>query len=168
MNATLCLPESGFAVSPTLLSGRSTQARDILRRVLRIEDGSPTISAQGPTQRLIEGAERFVLEAAEHPGSGTLQLETLLHAVRFTSLIPSYLPGPEISMDEDGSVSFDWVFGKKSRFAVNVDRDGNVHYAGLYGIGRSHGVELLRDALPKPVFEGLSRAFSENSKAATE
>ena len=54
---------------------------------------------------------------------------TLLLAQRFLAALPSELAAPELAVDPDGEISFDW-FGRSGRnFSVSLRSDGRVAIA---------------------------------------
>ena len=86
-----------------------------------------------------------------------VEASTYRHASQFLALLPASTPKPEIIVEEDGEIAFDWDFGPRRVFSVSVGRDGTLSYAGLSGIRKAHGVTMLEhDSIPRNVLDGLA------------
>ena len=88
-------------------------------------------------------------------------------AKRFLRTLPSTLPPPEVAIDPDGEISFEWRGGSRQVFSVSVGPRGELNYAGLFGTSKAHGVEYLEDKLPETIVDNLRRLFSQETEAAT-
>lgn len=85
---------------------------------------------------------------------------TLLYAQRFLRSLPSELPGPEVSADNDGEVSFEWYGGPRRVFSVSVGSSGDLTYAGLFGdIEKHHGVIRFKDMIPSRVLDLIRSVY---------
>ena len=82
---------------------------------------------------------------------------TLSYALNFVSLLPSYFPLPEIAIDKDGEIAFDWDFEPRRIMSLRIGRDGTLNYAGLIGHSSFHGSEILRDNIPLAIYNGIKR-----------
>lgn len=85
----------------------------------------------------------------------------------FLDLLPSSAPDPEIAIDPDGDVSFDWHYGPRANFSVSVNATGQLSYAGLYGWNSNYGTDSISDGLPRAILDNLRRLFSLVPKART-
>lgn len=91
-----------------------------------------------------------------YPVSGA----TVAQARAFLDLLPSTLPGPEISPHPDGELAFEWSFGPRRLLTVSVNESGRLSYAALFGHARLHGTEFLLDAMPEAVALALRRLYA--------
>ena len=92
-------------------------------------------------------------------GAKPIDIETYYESQRFINCLPESLPYPEVTPDPDGEVSFEWFKNSKRIFSVSIGRNGELSYAGLYGIIKAHGAEFLGDELPKTILENIQRVF---------
>lgn len=78
-------------------------------------------------------------------------------ARQFLELLPMNVPVPDVYVDSDGEVRFEWYKGPRSVFAVTVGSNGELYYAGLFGASKSHGTEYLDDELPDAIINNIRR-----------
>ena len=92
-------------------------------------------------------------------GAKPVDLETYHESLRFIGYLPKDIPCPELAPEPDGEVSFEWYKNNQRLFSVSIGRNGELSYAGLYGINKAHGAEFLGDELRKTIFENIKRVF---------
>jgi hypothetical protein len=80
-------------------------------------------------------------------------------ALRFSKLLPMSVPVPEVDIDSDGEVKFEWYRGPRRVFSVTVRSNGELAYAGLVGASKVHGTEHLGDELPNSILGNIRRIF---------
>src|SRR5438105_2938375 len=66
--------------------------------------------------------------AQEH-SSDVHSSKNFLLALRFLLALPTYLPAPELALDEDGEVSFDWRGSGGRLLTATLREDGRLSYA---------------------------------------
>ncbi|HKN75513.1 MAG TPA: hypothetical protein VJW94_10085 [Candidatus Acidoferrum sp.] len=77
-------------------------------------------------------------------------------AIKFATLLPTSIPVPEVGVDPDGEISFDWLGPSGKMFSVSVDKKGRLAYAGRFGEKRKNsGVEQLSDICPPEIILGI-------------
>ena len=86
------------------------------------------------------------------PSSGAYET-----ALLFVRLLPSSVPNPEVSVDPDGEVSFEWYHWPRATFSVSVGPTGRLSYAGLFGKPTTHGTESIAEGLPQTILDNLAR-----------
>lgn len=141
--------------------GMSEEARtlgDLLSAVLdfpnSIAVGEPKRSA---VTALSEAFSRAQYDNWVGLGSAAVEPSTYEYAATFLRLLPTTAPTPEVSVDSDGEISFEWDFGPRQVFSVSIGRDGTLTYAGLFGASKSHGTEQLAYAVPQAIALNLER-----------
>ena len=92
-------------------------------------------------------------------GAKPIDIETYHESLRFIDYLPKDIPCPELTPEPDGEVSFEWFKNNQRIFSVSIGRNGELSYAGLYGIIKAHGTEFLGDELPKTIIENIRRVF---------
>lgn len=85
--------------------------------------------------------------------------ETVGAALRFAYCLPRFAPLPEVSVDPDGEISFDWLTRNGEMFSVSINKQNRLAYAGWFGEkSRIHGVEQLAETCPSEIVRGIQRA----------
>lgn len=75
-------------------------------------------------------------------------------AQRFLLALPGHMPAPELSIDEDGEIAFDWRGDGSRLFHVTLRKDGRLSYAcWLSLVDREHGIKVFVDAIPKAIVD---------------
>ena len=70
------------------------------------------------------------------------------------------VPTPDISIDTDGEVRYEWYKGPRQVFSVAVRSDGQLAYAGLLGVNKAYGAEYFADDLPNAILDNLRRVYA--------
>lgn len=84
-----------------------------------------------------------------------------IEALRFLKTLPTSIPIPEVSVDPDGEIVFEWYKGPRNVFSVSISPNNELTYAGIFGGSKTHGVEYFGDDLPKTILENLYRLFAQ-------
>jgi len=88
-----------------------------------------------------------------------VDLNTIKVAWAFAKRLPRSLPAPEIAVDPDGEIAFDWFGPTGKMFSVSVNNNGRIAYAGRFGgTSRIHGTEQLSETLPQEIIRGIQKA----------
>ena len=83
---------------------------------------------------------------------------TFALAQRFLFALPGHLPGPELSLDEDEEIAFDWRGAGPSLLKVSLRSDGRLSYAcWLSANDREHGTKVFADAIPKAIVDCIHK-----------
>jgi len=83
--------------------------------------------------------------------------ESYLKAKRFIQQYPTSLPVPEVSIDPDGEISFEWFVAPNRVFSVSIGSDDELTYAGIFGASKTHGTEAFTDEIPKAILDNIRR-----------
>ncbi len=79
-----------------------------------------------------------------------------LNAEYFVRSIPTEFALPEVGLDPEGEIAFDWVFGKFRRLSLAVGNSDRISYAWLNGKEKGHGVAVFtRDRIPDALRQQL-------------
>lgn len=149
--AVLLFPD--LARMTWLAAFTNTRAANIVRRQF-----TGRAVSDDRTEWMCRLAEAYAsaLEAGQ-----SMEPSTYRHASQFLALLPASTPDPEIVVEDDGEIAFDWDLGPRQVFSVSVGRDGTLSYAGLFGIQKAHGVTMLDDdAIPHEVVDGLAKVLA--------
>lgn len=113
---------------------------------------------------LLNRVERAAAEAAAPNWDGeraaAVEGSTRDFARMFASALPAGVPTPEVSIDRDGDIAFDWDEGPRRVFSVSVSRDGTLNFAGLFGPNTIHGSEVLDRGIPPTIAYAIKRVHA--------
>ena len=94
-------------------------------------------------------------------GSASLDADTYQIAKRFILALPSSLPAPELTVDRDGEVNFDWFASGGQIFSASLRKDGRIAFAGQFSARkRLSGLEEFNDSVPKRIVESIKTIYS--------
>ncbi len=93
-------------------------------------------------------------------GASAVGSDTYSESKRFLHLLPTTIPSPEITIEPDGEIAFEWFAGPRRVLSVSVGSDNIMTYAGLFGINKTHGTEYFGDELPATILSNLQRLFA--------
>jgi len=82
---------------------------------------------------------------------------SLYRADEFLRMLPLNVSLPNIDVDPDGEVSFDWYNDSDDVFSISIGETGRLAFAGMFGPSEVHGVEYFNDEIPKPILLYLKR-----------
>lgn len=86
------------------------------------------------------------------------QAEAVSNALEFIDVLPHGIPTPEVSVDPDGEISFDWCGGRRRQFSISIGANNVLSYAGLFGADRVRGSERFQGVLPRTLIAFAKRA----------
>lgn len=93
-------------------------------------------------------------------GSSALIYESYVEAQKFIDIYPmSTMILPEVSIDPDGEISFEWFNEVDYCFSISFSGDDIITYAGLFGINKTNGSEYFGDEIPKIILENIYRVL---------
>lgn len=145
--------------------GVGSDADELQRRIDEVFLTPPSITL-GEAKVDLLGNIRCAAHGAAVPnwdgeGAEAVEQSTVCYAEAFAAALPTDVEAPEISVDRDGDISFEWDFDARRTFSVSVSRDGIIHFAGLFGTGRIHGSEVLAWGIPTVIAQYIRRASRE-------
>jgi len=90
------------------------------------------------------------------PDAYSVDYATICLAVDALAALPSDLPTPEIAVDPDGEISFDWIMSGGRNFSLSLRGDGRLSYAGSFRLNHTrYGTDTFEDKIPKEVVEAV-------------
>jgi hypothetical protein len=93
-------------------------------------------------------------------GAKALNLASFDRALRFLYCLPTTTRTPEVAVEPDGEIAFEWANNNNSRLlSVSVAANGELNYAGLYGVNKVHGTEHFDENLPSPIMDLIHRVY---------
>ncbi len=73
--------------------------------------------------------------------------------------LPNGYAVPEVSVDPDGEIAFDWIRPDRTMVSISVGLDGVITYAARLRDGTAHGIIQLGSGFPGPLAELLRRLY---------
>lgn len=164
MTIAATAPVTAFGIVPWVDRGLSNEAHVLRDWTITLVE-FPGSVALGEPKRAVQQALGAACVAAREDnwdamGSARVEPSTYEYARQFLQVLPPNLPIPDIAIDTDGEILFEWDRGPRHIFSVSVGRDGTLTFAGLFGHSKIHGTEHLREALPLVIAHSLQRLSS--------
>lgn len=171
MTATaLVLKPEGLLSTRSASPGVSGEAETITKRIEEVLADfwlSAALSAKyvEAHQALVSACEEASRENWDGYGARPFALQASAAADRFLRALPTTAPSPEISVDPDGEIAFEWYLGPRRVLSVSVGSTNQLTYAALLGPNIVHGTETFVDELPPSIVANLSRLLSSDTMA---
>lgn len=84
-----------------------------------------------------------------------------LLAQRLLLSLPTHLPPPELSLDTDGEIVFDWMGSGNRMFTMTLRGDGRLSYAArISDTDKDHGTKAYLDSIPSVVLDLVQKVTS--------
>jgi len=164
--STLCIPMPYYNPNYNLYSNRglSDDANTLYRQIAAIEEDFNKSIVLGEKNAKITQALMNIFEECAHPdwdgyGAKPIDKESYYESLRFLQYLPNSIPGPEVTIEPDGEIAFEWFNDKRRVFSISIGSNGELTYAGLFGYNKAYGTEFFGDELPKTILENIQRVF---------
>ena len=170
MSIAVATPITGFASVPWIDRGFSEEARLLRDWTVEVTKFSRSIVLEKPRRELQDALDAACV-AAQEPnwdgmGSAPVEPSTYTYASQFLQIFPANALPPDISVDTDGELLFEWDRGPRQTFSVSVGRDGTLTFAGLLGYRKVHGTEHFREALPLVIADWIQDVTARATNGA--
>ena len=96
---------------------------------------------------------RCVVRAAQEAAEvgQVLPASTVFQALTLLDALPAWVPAPEITLESDGQIGFDWHLERDRMLSLNVGATGLLGYAAVIGLESSYGRIPFAESLPERV-----------------
>ena len=88
-------------------------------------------------ENLLKAKEEYSVDNWDGYGARAIDELSYQKAVRFALSLPSSIPTPEVHVDPDGEVTFEWYEGPRRVFSVSIGSNYELSYAGLFGANKT-------------------------------
>src|SRR5207245_616880 len=88
-------------------------------------------------------------------GGSPVVARTIEFAKLFAAALPARFPEPDVTVDCDGDIAFEWNLGRRRVFSVSVRRDGILNFAKLLGPSRYYGSDVIFAGVPGQIIQGI-------------
>jgi len=110
--------------------------------------------------QLIEAWQQARTKGWDGYDADAVQPSALNSAYAFIDAFPSNVPMPEVAIDPDGEVSFDWFSAPRRQFSISVGANNVLSYAGLFGHDKVSGSERFQGTIPRVFVDYIRRVAS--------
>ena len=110
-------------------------------------------------ERLFEARQEHAINNWDGYGAKAIDEQSYQNAIRFILTLTPDIPAPEIGVEPDGEVVFEWYGGKRKVFSISMGSRNELTYAGLYGVSKTYGVEHFYGNIPDTLLDNISRVF---------
>lgn len=143
----------------TINTGYSKESQDLEREVATFfQQFRKRADRERAFDELAQALQQGGVGNWDHYGAIKVTQASAQVACRFLNALPSTVPSPNVGLDPDGEVTFDWLVEKGRIFSVSIGEGGRLSYAGMFGLGKTaHGSEPFDDAIPDAVIDGIRR-----------
>ncbi len=135
-------------------SGFSGQTRTVDQEIARAAQDTKGECYFSAVQNLIN-----LFEESDGMKQETMLPNTFARARRLLDTIPSGFPVPEIGLDPDGEVAFDWIRSDRTMVSVSIGADGDPSYAAGLVDGTAYGFLRWTDRFPRALTDLLRRLY---------
>lgn len=158
-------PSTFIPLMPPVGNGISDQSKVIglhFENVAKsaLQTASIGFSKQKASEAFFEAIYEAVNEEWEGYGGKVISPLVIVSALMFIKLLPTDLPTPEITIDPDGEVLFEWYHSPYRVFSVSVGASGKSVYAGLLGDERTHGTSSFASKFPRLFLEAIKKVYA--------
>ena len=108
---------------------------------------------------LIEVVETALEEDWDGYRAETALPQAILSSARFIELLPFDVPLPEVSVEPDGEIAFDWQSAVDRMFSISLGENQKMSYSGVFGDEDIHGSAFFLELLPRNVLRAIRKVY---------
>ncbi len=108
---------------------------------------------------LFEAKQEHAIDNWDGYEAKAIDEQSYQNAIRFILSLTPDIPTPEIGVEPDGEVVFEWYGGKRRVFSISIGSRNELTYAGLYGFNTTYGVEYFYGSITSTLLDNISRVF---------
>jgi hypothetical protein len=148
--------------SPNLTRGSSAEAKYVsceserVRKRLR-DSFSLGWGGEEVFSELQDVGDRCSLPGWDGYQAEAVAPETVHLAKSVLEALPLGVRVPSIAADPDGHITLEWYVSPRRTVSVSVSRDGELHYAALFGSSSVFGTEPFYGNAPRNIVEMIQR-----------
>ena len=156
MTMTAAFPVAAYNIRPSRATGPDASAIDdrvaeVGKRLATTETYGRILQQLAIDVEFPKSGERH--SVAPHPGS-------VDYATRFLRRMPYDVVTPDIDIDDDGEVAFEWIIEAGRRLSITFSPRGRINYSGLFDGGEAFGAEWFDDEIPESILRCIRRLVS--------
>lgn len=164
MSKLSCIVQNRNPIFFSQSRGMSESANAVLNQSLDLQmDYARTITFGEHLVKILENLWEVHREHSMDNWDGydakAINDDSYKNAFKFALSLPSNLPIPEIYVEPDGEVAFEWYEDKRKVFSISIGSKNQLAYAGLYGASKTYGVEYFYDDVPDVILSNIYRLY---------
>lgn len=110
----------------------------------------------GPKSAIIDRIQEVAAEGYGDEDLSPVSSSVVERAVSFIRALPSDIALPEVGVDPDGSIAFDWMVSRIRVFSLSVGTTNRLAFAWIDGTNLGHAVARFDgDTVPAHVLAGI-------------
>jgi hypothetical protein len=160
-SAVIPYPSCGVfeGLDSNAVSDEANRVRNLFKETRERLWSTPSLgsSREECRNRLVDAYSEGVTDGWDGYGASKVQPSTIQNARNFIESLPNNLPMPEVSIEPDGEVSFDWICSARRQFSISLGTRSVMSYAGLFGSDKVVGSERFQGTLPRTLVEHIRR-----------
>lgn len=147
-------------------AGSTTTAGETAHRIIDLERRAAThlrvVASARPS-----GAINDLYALAAEEGVSLDRSPVFQMAKQFLLALPIDVTSPELAIDSDGEVVFDWVGRAGELFTASLRADGRLSYAARFSaLNKDHGTKVFSGELPPRVAQLIREVTAAGSRAS--
>jgi len=165
---TICAPMPYVSQFPVMKDfGHSPEAKYISDTIKEIEDGLSSRVTVKPKSQIIEAKiDEAVIEYYQDTKNkhkhifDVISAHSYLNSYLFAKILPSSIPVPNIYVDTDGMIEYEWYVDAKHLFSITIEGKNSLIYAGIFGNdSQTHGTERFGQELPSTIYSYIQKLY---------
>jgi len=163
---TACIPINGPYQSPFfffLNTGVSETAEE-LRDLLELTSRDCSISVTNDDSEIFQNLASLMESCSSDNWDGydakAIDFDSYAEATRFAQTFPKTIPLPDVTVEPDGEIAFEWYRQPRRVFSISIGSRNVITFAGLFGLNKVNGEEYFGDEIPKTILDNLERLYS--------
>ncbi len=154
--SALALPDYNYGQYSS--PGTSSEAKSLTDKIVRISDHLSKNARIGSKYAILEGVYREAnIEDWDGHGAMAADRKSYILAKEFLNQLPNNISTPEITVDPDGEISFEWFISNKKLIILSIGEKGNINYVGVIGKNCQKGEEYYNQQIPQTIMELFKR-----------
>ena len=166
---TACLAINTTSFLPEVIDfGHSQEAQHVAQLFKEIGTGfDRTVTIGNYYQRIEELINTAVIENLQESRNGNISdiinMNSYYNSFKFVKMLPSSIPIPNIYVETDGMIEFEWYINPKRLFSVTIEDSNKLIYAGIFGDDdNNYGTKRFEDEIPRDIFNNIQRLYSRS------
>lgn len=144
---SMARPSSAVSMEATALRERASLIERDYERSVALFDNKA---------RLLESLRELVEDCFEDDwdgyGASAVSAASVANAESFIRALPDRIKMPDLSIDPDGDISFDWIPDRTKTLTLSVNGSNRLAYAWIDGIDRGHAAaKFVNGTIPARV-----------------
>ena len=114
-------------------------------------------NTQNLLKQLIKTSHDYSKEDWDSYGAFPVSKKSIANSADFIMSMPDNIPAPEISVEPDGLVCFDWAKSKSSRFSISIGEKNSIYYAWINCGNRGYNTVCWdKENIPQEIISNLN------------